>query len=620
MAAAATSATLSLKPWARHRAEEPQLKDVLARVSLERGHFRDITEAALQEEVAGEGGLELSESDSERGGDEDEDEAKDGEGAGAAHGKPQTREDLYKAKYEMLQHVADAEQDVLFALDFVSLLMTKDKDGAALALTSISPALRQELPTGTLGLDIWQRMPEDRARQAQDEMIATNVRMEGLQKSADGLLAAANRLQDNVRRETLYWDEVLAIAEKGWNVCRIPGQQHRLGVTFAFSESAPEFSRRGIAALNMSADGNISLDRGVGAKPKAVRVLLKQKGEVLGSSRMPSLADDDEKTLEARIRHARDSLFDEELYQELVREGREHVSLGINLTGDGISFTPPQLDGSEGIEVLLELVSLNEMDAQSSFSGPQNSAAQAIALAARLLLMQAHRERLKKRSQVPKPMSDKREERRILPLLRPIMSYVLHRSAVDTANAYLDRVAQLLSKAQVEHTCQKATFMLLETEDISCAEDLVTKFVQPWQSEGKFQFSAKDHSVYEIKLRFETTLAEHFGTRFALVTPSGKGFEFTRNNEVQDAADAALASALAEALAAVVGEGWECNAREALLVKESEDVEDDSHVWISMKANAGVFALHGPGRNVRWRLEEESERMGLWEAFGKMMR
>ena len=116
----ATMTALSLKPFARGAAEETALKDVLARVNLERGHFRHITEASLQAEAAGDGALELSESD-----DEDEDEGK--EDVDLVKGRPETREDLFKAKVEMLQHVGAAEQDILMALDYVSLLMSKDR-------------------------------------------------------------------------------------------------------------------------------------------------------------------------------------------------------------------------------------------------------------------------------------------------------------------------------------------------------------------------------------------------------------------------------------------------------------------------------------------------------------
>jgi len=423
--------SLSFRPWARDVAEESSLKDVLARVHLERGHFRDITEASLQEEIAREGALELSESEDEV---EEDDEAPEG---GKDQGKPTTREDLYKAKFEMLQHVAAAEQDILMSLDFISLLLSKQ---APQANTTISPVLKEKVPSGTLGTDIWQRMPVDKAREAQDELLATSVKMDALRRSADSLLSAATRLQDNVRKETQYWDQILSISEKGWNVCRLPGH-HRLAVRLGFNDSAPEFSRRGIAALNTDSDGNITLERGVGSRPQAVRVRIRKMGKTIGSSKLPPLLERGESTLESRITHARDSLFDEELYHEMIRESRSIGSLGVAVEKSAITFKP-DVAGNENVpEIAFELVSLDE--AQPDLSRGEDSEdtlAQAIALAVRLLLTQAHRERLRTRSQVPPPMSDKKEEQPLLPILRPIMSFVLHRSALDQLNNYMGTI------------------------------------------------------------------------------------------------------------------------------------------------------------------------------------
>ncbi|KAI7234675.1 hypothetical protein KC352_g15071 [Hortaea werneckii] len=600
-----TTTTLSFKPWAHDADQEPSLKDVLARVSLERGHFRNITEASLQEEVAGEGALEPS--DDERESDEEDEKEEVEEGAKG----PQTREDLYKAKFEMLQHVGAAEQDVLFALDFVSLLMTKDKEGAALGNQSISPALKNEVPAKTLGLDVWQRMPDDKGVQAQDEMLATNVRMEGLQKSADGLLAAASRLEDNVRKETQYWDEVLSIAEKGWNICRIPGQQHRLGVTFGFSESEPQFSRRGIAALNVDEDGQISLDRGVGAKPKAVRVLLRQQGRLVGSSNISSTTNDSDITLEARIRHARDSLFDEELYQELVREGRANASLGVTLKGDSVCFAPLQEDATR-TEISFELVSLDDTGARDLGVLPQDNVAQAVAVAARLLLTQAHRERLKRRSEVPPPMTDKKEERRILPILRPVMSFALHRFAVNQVNSHLARIAQLTRAAQVQCAFENAVINVPSVEDLSGAEDLVTKLLQPWASEAKCEVASLG-----IRVQLETTLVTDFCTRFTLIAPNNKVTQFAVDGELRNAIDAAVSSALAASLAVKAGEGWRCNQREAFLENEAAG----GKAWVLVDGGAGILTLSGQEQDKSrvWRLEGESAQKSLWEVFGEVI-
>ncbi|KAK5125631.1 hypothetical protein LTR85_011905 [Meristemomyces frigidus] len=608
----ATLTALSLTPWARTTEDEAPLQDVLARVNLERGHFRTITEASLQAEVAGDGALGLSESEDE---DEDE-ETVEGEQAKA---KPTTRQELFNAKLEMLQHVGAAEQDILMALDFISLLLSKDAPGPANA--TISPALRQVVPSGTLGMDVWERMPQDSARQAQDELLATNVRMESLQQSADSLLAAADRLQDNVRKETQYWHEVLAISERGWNVCRIPGQQHRLGVTFGFSESAPEFSRRGIAALNVGSDGSVTLDRGFGTKPKALRVQLRHGEETVGSSQMPSVPNDGETTLEARIRYARDSLFDEELYHEMTRESRAQASIGVRMRGNAISFRPSQERAMGAPEVVFELLSLDEDDMRANEPQSQDGVARAIAIAARLLLIQAHRERLNKRSDVPPPLSEKKDERPVLPILRPLMSFVLHQSAQGSVNACLDGLTKLLSAAGVAHTCDTAGFSLPDLAGLASAESLVAGFMQTWVSDARLTITAKYHAPFDIRSHLETTLTHgSIGTAYVLTSAGSRDFRFSLFDELREATEGAVASGLAKALASFAGEGWRCNGREALLTKDSDTAEKNTSVWITLDGSSGTLALSSAFKKASWSAHGESEQESLWDASTEMVR
>ncbi|KAK5137554.1 hypothetical protein LTR08_008534 [Meristemomyces frigidus] len=601
---------LSIKAFARGAPEETALKDVLGRVNLERGHFRHITEASLQAEVAGDGVLELTESE-----DEDEDDEKDD--AEQVRGKPETREELFKAKVEMLQHVGAAEQDILMALDFISLLMSKDAPGSANA--TVSPALRQVVPLGTLGTDMWERMPVDRARQAQDELLATNVRMESLQQNADSLLAAASRLQANVRKETQYWNEILSISEKGWNVCRLPGQRYRLGVTFGFSESSPEFSRRGIAALNVGSDGTVALERGVGMRPKALRVLLKQGGDIVGSSTIPSSPDDGETTLEARIRYARDSLFDEELYHEMVRESRSLASLGISMKGTTISFLPFQCNISDATEVLFELVPLDDVYNYPARLQARGAMAQATGIVARLLLTQAHRERLQKRSEVPPPLSGRKDEAPVLPILRPVVSFLLHQSAQADANSYLDRVTGLLRAVDIDSTCEKASFKFAEADDLSDAGSLVTEFLHPWISNATLAITSKATALFDISIQLETTLVHNFGTAFILTT-SERSFRFGSIDELREAADAAVLSGLAKSLARFAGGDWQCDEREALLTKKNEHIDaETAGVWVTLSGEAGTMSLNSADRKTSWSLQGESEQASIWDAFTKIV-
>lgn len=605
--------SLSLRPWTRDSTEDASLQDILPRANLERGHFRNITEASLKAEIAGDGVLESSESE------EDEDEEQ--EDVGQPTGKPNTVADLLQARNEMVQHVGAAHNDAMMALDFISLVLSKD---APQANTTISQNLRQEVQPGTLGTDIWQRMPEDTGRQAQDELIATNVRMESLQDSADGLLAAANRLQENVRMETRYWSQVLSISEKGWNVCRIPGQRHKLGVTFGFSESASEFSRKGVAALNASEDGSIVLERGIGSKPRAMRVLLRRYDKTIGASKLPAFLDDEETTLESRIRHARDSMYDEELYHEIIREARTLKSLGVSMRRNEITFNPKVEYGINVPEVAFELVTLDEVMTPSSSvsSGDEDSLAQAIALGARMLLTHAHRDRLKKRSEVPAPMSGSgKEERPMLPILRPIMSLILHHRALLQTKKYFARLKSLFSTAGIDTTICEPLFKFSGDEDpkSTTAESLVENLLQPWKSDGSIVIEHVLITPISIKLQLETTLSRNYGTLFTLTSPNQHTFTFDSLDDLQSAADHALSLALAKGLTEIGGEEWSCDSQTAIIAREEgpSRANQSCQVWITVDSVAGVIVMgSSPDKKITWHIDDPKETgAGLWNAW-----
>lgn len=401
----ASTAALSFKPWANNNAstDAKPLKDILAQLNTERGHFREISEAALEEEMAAYGGMDVSESS------EDEHE----EDATVTKKHPTTRQELYTLKADIWTRANEAHEQAMLSLDMMSLL--ESKYAAAQAKITMSQALSQATPVGTLAADIWQRIPQDKAREAQDTIVANKVRIKYLQKSADDLLAASKRLEDNVRKETVFWDQILAVKDKGWNVSRIQtgqrGQQRLLGVHFGFAGCRPEFTR-GVAALIADSKGTIKLERGIGTRPKAIRAVLKKDGEVVGQSKLPKLPDAEETTLEARIRHARDSVYDEELYHEMLREARTLRSWDVTM-GQNISIP---IDEHHTLEL-----ALTSLDDDIDSTVPLSTTSQAALLALRLLLSQAHRRVLEKKTSVPAPLTEKSEESAHFDLIRPIM-------------------------------------------------------------------------------------------------------------------------------------------------------------------------------------------------------
>ena len=614
--AASTTESFSFSPWSRENSDEGALKDVLARVNFERGHFRAITEASLQEEIAAEGALELSESEDDSSTHDDEDETESGDG------KPTTRVELYKAKNDMLTHIRAAEAELAYTVDFMSLLMSKDDP--VRAQTTMSPTFRGSgVPMGTLGADIWQRMPLDKAQEAQDETLATHVRLTSLQRSADSLLSAANALNDNVRRETEYWNQILSISEQGWNVSRIRGTQRKLGVHFGFSESSTEFSRKGMAALHVNPDGTVVLDRGIGSKPKSLRAVLRQDGEVVGASKLPIVPDAEETTLEARIRYARDSLFDEELYHEMIRESRTLASLGVGMKDSAITFTTRNPDAT-GVQVSFELVSLDEDHTLYSAGSEQGDLAQAIVLAVRLLLSKAHRDRLNKRSEIPPPLSaEKKDDRPLLPILRPVIAFIMHRAVLEQLNSYLNTVSNVLGLAKIGATNRPTHIAMNINPEDTGVQALTALLMQPWTSTASLTITSPDSESFTFEFKVDTTLAYRSGPAFTLSSSDTTEHRLDSIEELSSAADDTIMSGLTVALKRILGDGWRCHKHEALLsstVGGTDDEEKRRTIVVRFGSEQKALALSSGSEKRIWRLNGTSADKGFWDAAVEIAR
>ncbi|TKA72291.1 hypothetical protein B0A49_05700, partial [Cryomyces minteri] len=251
-----SSLALSLRPPSTEDANTESLQYLIPRIFQQRGHFRHVNEKMLQEEIVA---LESGEPQADEQAD---DTAKERD-------TKSRREELLEAKTEMIKYIGVAQNEVNIALDYVSYLLSKD--APRMAEQTMSPVLKQSVPTGALAYDKWQMPAADKDDARDDELVAKGCKMQSLQRTADSLLQAATRLEKDVRRETNYWQQVMSVSEKGWSVCRLPQEKHNLGVRFGFSEATREFKDRGLAALRADEEGNIILDQGLASKATSVR-------------------------------------------------------------------------------------------------------------------------------------------------------------------------------------------------------------------------------------------------------------------------------------------------------------------------------------------------------------
>ncbi|EME41291.1 hypothetical protein DOTSEDRAFT_73637 [Dothistroma septosporum NZE10] len=614
-----TTTSLTFKPWARDNRDQTALQDVLARVNFERGHFRDITEASLQEEIAAEGALSPSESDDE------EDDEHDATDRSKAQQPAVTWDELWAKRREMLDHAGAAHNDIMMALDFISLLETKYLPGQA--RVTMSPALKDaKPPMGSIGVDVWdpESLKKDPARVAQDNLLATRVRMDGLQQSADHLLAAATRLQSNVRQETIYWEEILSVADKGWSINRMLGS-HVLGVRFGFQGNARKFAERdGIAALTANPDGSVALARGVGTNPKTVRALVRKDGRVVGSSKLPHVLHNDETTLEARIRYARDSVYDEELFYEMIRETRNMTSMGVLMRGSTITF--PTFEQNSG-QLELELVSLDQDNSPplDAFT-EEDFLAQSTLLTARLLLGQAHRDRMNEKKDVPPPLAttENHKDRQSLSILRTLMLLLQHKNAVDQLNTYIDNMCQLLRKTGASAESQTAHMGLsTPTDGVMSTETLIKSLTRPLLAESHIWVITSDETTLDLKLGIETSQAHSLGLICSIHPPSGKRVIVPTINDLLAAADDFLALELSHVLKDIAGTGWELNEREGRLTRP--DAEDGKDVYSFVVQHEPpmitIYCKTTRGNEKKvWRLDESGETTTLKDMWRDLLK
>ncbi|KAH9213816.1 subunit 17 of mediator complex-domain-containing protein [Leptodontidium sp. 2 PMI_412] len=414
---------ISLRSWPSANSNDA-LPSIIQRINLERGGFQNITEESLREEIARE---ELNNGDNGDSSSEDEEE-------------PDRAKELNAAREEFIGQIEQAHQASMLALDFISLLLSKD--APVQASLSLSPDLQAMVGAKTLGADKLAAPRTTEAQKQDNRNIAKGWKVQHLNKTVDSILASATRLEKEIEHETKYWEQVLAVSEKGWAICRLPNQKHILGVRFGFSESSPAFKGRSLAALKRKSDGTISLDQGLAdAEPKTLRVRIEVDGSFTGSSILRKAVPQDS-PVEALILQARNTIFSEELWQELNRESRilEPVKSKDNTLIYQLTDTKT---------MVLDLVPLEEEPLR--FTGPDDAIAEGIFLALNILLSSAHRLAHRKRTQPPPPIVLEKRTTPPLNLLRPFITRVKHQETISKLRDILRPLHRVLSSLYLDH-------------------------------------------------------------------------------------------------------------------------------------------------------------------------
>ncbi|KAI9795606.1 MAG: RNA polymerase II mediator complex subunit [Piccolia ochrophora] len=431
--------TLSLRAWPKEDPQAKSLSRLIPRINDQRGNFRNITEEGLQEEIRVlQAGGDSAQPDTDEAGGVD---AKDDDAS-------VRKEEVMAAREEIVKQIGQAHMETYYALDFVSLLLSRETPRQA--EVSMSELLRKRVPLGSLGAERVQATPASEVHDQDDELVSRGWKLQGLNSAADSLLRSATRLEKEIEQETRYWEQVLAVSERGWSVCRLPREKHTLGVRFGFSEAVAEFRERGLAALRRGPDGSVTLDQGLlDSTPKTIRVRIQDTAhDTIGTSTVPTITPEDS-LVESPLFQARNTIYDEELYYEMTREARLLANVGVRTLDSSISLTLLNR------QILIDLIPL---PSTASSPTPPNSLAESICLALRLLLSHSHHQNLRRRSQPLPPLSDRKRTLPPYPLLRPLLTTLLHTNAITSLTSFLTTLTAPLTTASLPSSISLSAF------------------------------------------------------------------------------------------------------------------------------------------------------------------
>ena len=164
---------------------------------------------------------------------------------------------------------------------------------------------------------------------------------------------------------------------------------------------------------------------------------------MVSTSSLPHVSADADIAIEELILRARNNIFEEELFHELSREARTLASQGVHRI-DNVIHIPSSSERT----VLIDLVPCSGEPPQPGLSSDgKDEMAESIALSLRILLSYAHRQNLRRRSQLPPPLTERKPPRLKYAILRPILTYLQHQSASAALRTFLSGMAQPLLAA-----------------------------------------------------------------------------------------------------------------------------------------------------------------------------
>jgi mediator of RNA polymerase II transcription subunit 17 len=212
--------------------------------------------------------------------------------------------------------------------------------------------------------------------------------------------------------------------------------------------ASPEFQANSWAALSREDDGsvNLKMPRLIG-EPKQLVVSMEKDGKVLGRSSLAQPLPSDA-PLELRVREARNTILDQELWHEMNREARSLLAYNVQLLPASVRY---QIDDSTAI--IFTLATLGEVPDLGGepelHSG--DGYTETIRAALHLLLAYAHRQNARKRTQIRPLTTDRgRQAKPAYSLLKPIIAYTQHETWLRSSITFVSDLTATLRLAGID--------------------------------------------------------------------------------------------------------------------------------------------------------------------------
>ena len=135
---------------------------------------------------------------------------------------------------QLIGPCSTAHNSALFALDLVSLLLTKENPtGAGLTLRQ---DLRDLVGIGTLASQKHAESNVTKDTLSEYGEVTAGWNILAIDETRESAQKVAELLDNEIDKEARYWADILSVSERGWSICRLPREKHTLGVRFGFNE------------------------------------------------------------------------------------------------------------------------------------------------------------------------------------------------------------------------------------------------------------------------------------------------------------------------------------------------------------------------------------------------